>query len=368
MNESPRIPPLPFILPAVLSLLFALAAGLIRLPWALPFGGSVAMLHGPLMVAGFLGTVIAVERAAALGRAWAWLAPALNGLGALLMLFAAQLPPELPFRVAQVGAAFFALGGLGLVIIFIRILRLEPKLHNVVMTLGALAYFNAGLALLAGRPVHVAVPLWSAFLVLTIAGERLELNRFLRPKRGAGFIFGLATAALAAGAVAGQANPVLGDRVMGFAFFVLGAWLMMNDIARRTVRMAGVTRYTAVCLLSGYVWLVVSGLSMLARPGEAAGLHYDANLHALYVGFVLTMIFGHAPIIVPALTSKAVDYRGHFYLPLVLLHVSLLMRMGGDHAQSLVMRRWGGLLNTVALLMFLVVLLAAIRRGNRARD
>jgi hypothetical protein len=243
---------------------------------------------------------------------------------------------------------------------------MQPVLFNVVMGLGALAYLNANLALLFGRPIATAVPLWSAFLVLTIAGERLELNRFLRPKPGTGVFFAALTLLILVGGLAAPFSGIWADRIQGFAFFVLGAWLVTNDIARRTVRMSGVTRFTAVCLLSGYVWLVVAGLSLLTRPGEIAGLHYDAALHALYVGFVLTMIFGHAPIIVPALFGRPVDFRGHFYLPLVLLHFSLLMRIGGDHAQSFAMRRWGGLLNEVALLLFLGMLVAAVRRGNRS--
>jgi len=358
--------PFPLVIPALLSLLFALVAGLIRLPWQLPFGTSVALLHGPLMVSGFLGTVISAERAAALKKPWAWAAVAANGLGALLLLVGSVTPFDFPFDVLRGGAALFALGGLGLVAIFAGILRMQATLFNAIMGLGALAYFNANLALFAGRPIASAVPLWSAFLVLTIAGERLELNRFLRPRKGAAALFGIGTAVLVAGAIASVFDAVLADRLLGFSFFILGAWLVTNDIARRTVRMEGVTRYTAVCLLSGYAWLVVSGLLLLTGPGQLAGLRYDAALHSLYVGFVLTMIFGHAPIIVPALLGKNVDWRPHFYAPLVLLHASLLLRVAGDMLVWMPGRRWGGLLNEVALVLFIATMVAAVRRGNRA--
>ena len=178
-------------------------------------------------------------------------------------------------------------------------------------------------------------------------------------------MFGIGTVVLVAGAITSVFDAVLADRLLGFAFFALGAWLISNDIARRTVRMEGVTRYTAVCLLSGYAWLVVSGLLLLTGPGQLAGLRYDATQHSLYVGFVLTMILGHAPIIVPALLGKSVDYRGHFYGPLVLLHASLLLRVAGDLFVWIPGRRWGGLLNEVELLLFIVVMVAAVRRGNR---
>jgi hypothetical protein len=357
--------PTPLVIPGILSLIFALTAGLQRLGWNLPLGGNIIMLHGPLMISGFLGTVIAAERAAALNKGWAWLVVAANGLGALLLLAGSYTPLDLPLGALRTGAALFTVGGVGIVAIFAAILKREGTVFNAVMGLGALAYLNANLILLSGKPIFLAVPFWSAFLVLTIAGERLELNRFLRPKRGAALVFGLGIALVVAGALSALFNGVLGDRIMGLAFLVLGVWLMMNDIARRTVRMSGVTRYTAICLLSGYVWLVISGLSMLGNPGQMAGPHYDVNLHSLYIGFVLTMIFGHAPIIVPALTGKHVDWRGHFYLPLILLHVSLLMRIGANHGGWLAGRQWGGLLNEVALVLFIVVMVAAVWRGNR---
>jgi len=364
MSVQEKQNPIFLVIPALLSLIFALVAGLIRLPWELPFGDHIALLHGPLMVSGFLGTVIAAERASALGRVWAWLAVAANGGGALVALVGAGSPITQQFFL-QAGAALFVLGGIGLVGIFAAILRREPTFFNAIMGLGALAYLCGNLMLLAGQTIPSAVPFWSVFLVSTIAGERLELNRFLRPRRGTGVVFGLAVILLAVGGAIALFDRSVADRVMGFSFLVLGVWLIMNDIARRTVRMNGVTRYTAICLLSGYFWLVVSGLSLLTNPGELAGPRYDLNLHTLYVGFVLTMIFGHAPIIVPALTGKAVDYRGHFYLPLTLLHASLLLRAGGDHVLWLTGRRWGGLLNEVALLLFLGVMVAAVRRGNR---
>lgn len=361
MSTSSQRHPVPLVIPGLISLVFALVAGLIRLPWALPFGGSIAMLHGPLMIGGFLGTVIAAERAAAIDRTWAWGAVVANGLGAMVLLVGAAYVPALQ----QAGFALLAAGGVGLVLIFVEILRRERTVFNAVMGLGVLAYAAGNMTLLAGRAAATAVPFWSAFLVLTICGERLELNRFMRPRRGALVSFFMGIVLVAGSAVVSLAARPLADQLLGAGVIVLGVWLLFNDIARRTVRMAGVTRYTAICLLSGYVWLVICGLSLLGHPGELGGLRYDAALHALYLGFVITMIFGHAPIIVPALTGLAVDFRGHFYLPLILLHASLLLRTAGDHAMWLDGRRYGGLLNEVALVAFLWMMVLAVRRGRQ---
>ena len=55
-----------------------------------------------------------------------------------------------------------------------------------------------------------------------------------------------------------------------------------------------IIRYVAVCLLAGYFWLAVGGALV------ALQVAYDAALHAIFVGFVFSMVFGHAPVILPA--------------------------------------------------------------------
>ena len=65
--------------------------------------------------------------------------------------------------------------------------------------------------------------------------------------------------------------------------------------------------------------------------GQAfAGLTYDALLHTLFLGFVFSMIFGHAPIIVPAVMPIDITYHWRCYIPLVLLQASLIVRIFAD--------------------------------------
>ena len=56
-----------------------------------------------------------------------------------------------------------------------------------------------------------------------------------------------------------------GDAGAGPGLLGLPLWLMRQDVARRTVKGSGLTRFIAVCLLSGYVWLAVGGMSILPR-------------------------------------------------------------------------------------------------------
>ena len=148
--------------------------------------------------------------------------------------------------------------------------------------------------------------------------------------------------------------------MFGAGLVLLVVWLLRYDIARRTVRMAGLPRFTAVCLLSGYVWLALAGAGAALLPEPTGGFIYDAVTHAVFLGFVFAMVLGHAPIILPAVARVAVPFRRSFYAPLVLLHASLLLRVVGDLLALDAARRWGGLGGAAAILAFLGVTAGAV--------
>lgn len=343
---------------ALLALGVGLWAGLLRLGWRLPTPqAGLAALHGPLMLAGFFGVVIGLERAVALKRAWTYAAPLLTGLGGLLLLVGVP---------GRAGPLLITLGSIGLVAVFALILRQHPALHTWVMALGALAWLVGNALWLAGRPLFSVVLCWAGFLVLTIAGERLELGRLLQLSPRVRAVFGLIVALLLAGLVVAGFNFDLGARVSGAACLALALWLLRYDIARRTVRKTGLTRFIAVCLLSGFVWLAVGGGIGLIYGGIPAGPIYDAFLHTLFVGFVFAMIFGHAPIIIPAVLGAPLAFMRSFYIHLSLLHLSLGLRVVGDLGGLAQVRLWGGMLNVCAIVLFLIMTVVAARRAGSA--
>jgi hypothetical protein len=121
----------------------------------------------------------------------------------------------------------------------------------------------------------------------------------------------------------------------------------------------------AACLLSGYIWLGIGGsLWFLLGDFFVAGRHYDAILHSIFLGFVFSMIFAHAPIIFPSITGLAMPFQHSFYAHLTLLHVSLMLRVGGDLLDWGVWWRWGGLLNALAILLFLANNIRSVRSGR----
>lgn len=346
----------PLLALGMVALLAGLWAGLLRLGWDLPpLRPTLPVAHGPLMVAGFLGTLISLERAVALGRRWTYAAPLLTGLGALLLIVGVAGWP---------GPLLITLGSLGLVAIFVAIVRRQPAMFNAVMALGALAWLVGNSLWLAGQPIFGVVLWWAGFLVLTIAGERLELGRLVRLSASARLAFALAVALFLGGLAMTIADLDLGARLTGAGLVALALWLLRYDIARRTIRRAELTRFIAACMLSGYVWMGVSGLIAIAYGGVPAGPRYDALLHTLFLGFVFAMIFGHAPIIFPAVLGGPVAYLRGFYAHLILLHLSLLLRVMGDLAPWPPGRRWGGLLNVAVILLFLANTVRAARRAT----
>lgn len=355
MRDLPPRARLPLLALGFVALVTGVFAGLARLGVAVDAkAASLAGQHGPLMVAGFFGVVIALERAVASGRLWTYAAPLAAGLSAIA-LFAGE--PALAAGLATAGAIVFS-------IVSLRFVAISPELHTAVVAAGAVALVAADLAWwLIGVPA-VAVPAWIAFLALTIAGERLELTRFLpRSARArAGFV---AIALVVAGATAVAWDP-RGARLLGGALAALAAWLGANDLARRTVHDRGLTRFTAVCLLSGYVWLATAGV-VVAVAGLAPGTRaYDAALHAFFLGFVFSMVFGHAPVIVPAVLRVKLPYGPAFYLPLVFLHLSVALRLAGDALDMQRLLAAGGIANGVALAVFIATAITAVVRGKRA--
>lgn len=346
-----------FALGAV-ALLVGMSAGTARLGWEMPFA-PLAAVHGPLMICAFFGTVIGLERAVALDRRWGFAAPLLAGLGGVALL------AELPLPAA---ALAFALSSLVFTAMAADVVRRQPALFTVIMALGGACWLAGNLLWLAGGPVTAVTALWACFPVLTIAGERLELSRFLPPSPDRAATAPVPLAVLIVAAALQAAEVAWSGHLFGAGLLLLAAWLGRHDIARRTIRQTGLTRYMAVCLLSGYVWLAAAGLMALAGGLPPWGYLHDAVLHALFVGFVFAMVFGHAPVILPAVLRVVVPFTRWFYLPLALLHLSVAARVAGDLLEVEPLRQHGGLCNAAAIVLFLLTTATLTIRATRARS
>jgi hypothetical protein len=249
----------------------------------------------------------------------------------------------------------------------VRIAARQTALFTVVMALGALTWLVGQASWTAGVPLYRVVYWWAGFLVLTIAAERLELTRLLQLGAGPRRAFLVIVLVLLGALGLTALLPEVGVRVIGAAMLALAVWLGRFDIARRTVRQSGLTRFIAIALLAGYGWLGVAGALALHAGAVAAGGAYDAMLHAVFLGFVFSMIFGHAPVIFPAVLGVGVAYRPAFYAHLVLLHASVAVRIAGDLVPWLAGRRWGGLGNALAIGLFFASTLYSVLRPPPTR-
>jgi hypothetical protein len=314
------------------SLVSGIAAGLARSGLEpVPVGDDAVVLHGALMVCGFFGTVICLERAVAFGRLWSYAAPLACGLGGIAFVAGA----------ARTGLWLMAAGSLVLLAASVLLTRRQSSLESWTLAGGAGCWLAGNAVIALGAPVAAAVPWWLAFFALTIGAERLELSRYMPRPGAAQWFFGGIVLFL----ITSSFFPI---RMIGVPLVALAAWLFAWDIARKTVQGRGLARYIALCLLAGYAWLALGGALL------ALGIGYDAPLHAILVGFVFSMVFGHAPVIVPAVLRIALPYSRWMYLPLALLHASLALRVAGGLAGEAAWRLAGSAGNALAIAAFIV--------------
>lgn len=342
---------IPLLALAAMALLTGLYGGLLRLGWTLPQGASLAALHGPLMISGLFGTVISLERAVALGGKWPYAAPLLCGAGTLALL--AGAPPA-------IGAAAYVLGSAVLVAASLAITIQQPAVFTGALIFGAAAWLAGNVLWLMGHPIPDLVGWWLTFLILTIAGERLELSRLMPQRRGSEPLFLFAVGLFAVGAHNGIGTEN-GAVLFGLGLLVTTGWLLRHDIARLNIRKSGQTRFFASCMLAGYLWLGIAGAMLLALPPGAAPFGYDMALHAILTGFVFSMVFGHALIILPAVTGIKLRYGSILYGPLLLLHLSVALRLGAGLAEWEPGRKGSGILALAALVSFVLGLVHSAR-------
>src|SRR5699024_4271609 len=157
-------------------------------------------------------------------------------------------------------------------------------------------------------------------VVLTIAAERLELAR-VSISDSAVRVLRLVVAGFALALLAALLWPSLGTPLLGISLLCLVSCLTGYDVARRTVRSPCQTWYIVACLLACYVWLAVAGAIWVLGGPTSGTRAFDATVHAVFLGFAISMIMAHASVILPAVLRVRLPYNWGFYIPAVLLHL-----------------------------------------------
>ena len=338
---------------AGVSLLAGLNAGLLRLGvWAPVASDRSADLHGPVMVLGFMGTLISLERAQALRNPLAYLAPGLLGVGSLALLSGAPV---------ALGKLLLLDGTVAFVVLALALWRRAPLGLVAAQALAAtFAALAAALWLVAEIPA--VIPLLAAFLIITIASERAELAQLTMGRRAVPTLLTLGSLIGAASALA-LVVPAVGSRVLGVGCLLTAAWLLRDDVGRRMVRTSGLRRFNAAALLGGNVWLAVAGAVWLIVGQPTSTGTYDAVVHGVFLGFGMSMIMAHAPIIFPAVIGRPLPYRPVMWIPLGLLNLGMLVRVVGGLSQITPLHQLGGSLTVAAVLLFAVTVIISVVKG-----
>jgi hypothetical protein len=346
---------IPLALSALLTLLFAVWGGLLRLQWALPIPeANWISFHGPLMVNGFFGTIIGLARANGLKSKAGLMVPLATALGAWTLLLGG---PE------KWGALLFLLASLGYLIVSAGFFKKQPFYIAALALAGGCGWAWANYFWWRGESIpHVMIG-WQLLFVLTIASERLEAVHW-KPSSAQSLILTLAVGSLVLGAVWQPFYPAVGIRTASLGYLSLALLLLIFDNGWKNQKLGEWKIYAKFCLLSAYLWLIVCSLVGLWAAPTDSGFAYDAFLHALFLGFVFSMVFSHAPLLLPRVLKTPVPFHPFFYAHWVLLQASLITRVGGDMLESVPLRRWGALLNALALLIFFINTILAILKGK----
>ena len=342
---------------AALSVAIAGYGGLERLGIVPPLGfGGAASSHGALRVTA-IGLLIALERATVVRRRWAWAAPALAAASAVLIVVGAP---------ANLDAAASLAAAVVLVAVAATGAAATPGIAVALMTAGAVAWVASAFLRLDGAGTAQLVPWWIAFLLLTIAGERHELSRILRPSRSAAVVFAAIAAFFFAGTALTLVDLAAGTRVAGAGMLALALWLVMRDRPLQASRANPLARLIGFATRLGYLWLAVSAFLMVTFDGVRAGWRYDAMLHTFFTGFVLSMIVAHGPIVIPVIVGRAFTYRVALYAGPVLISGSLAARIAGDLVESAALRQAGAAGVGVGLALFAATMVLSLRPQRAA--
>jgi hypothetical protein len=347
---------LPLAASALLTLLFGLWGGLLRVQWHLPVPqANWVSFHGPLMVGGFFGTLISLARSSMLGHRAGLLVPLTAALGAWTLLLGG---PE------NWGAALFLAASLGYLLICLGFFKKQPAYAAALALAGGCGWAWSNYFWWRGEPIPRLMAGWQSLFVLTVASERLEAVRW-QTSRVRTLALLAAAGTLVSGILLQPFQPAWGARIAGAGFILLALCLLTFDRGWSGANKERWKGYTQACLISGYAWLLAGGFCALFFAPVESGFAYDAALHCVFLGLVFSMVFSHVPLLLSRVLKTPLPFHSLFYGHWFLLQASLMVRVGGDAMGSSYWRQWGSMLNAFALLLFILNTALAVKRGKR---
>ncbi|MGQ9820115.1 MAG: hypothetical protein ACUVQ1_09385 [Candidatus Kapaibacteriales bacterium] len=303
-------------------------------------------LHGSIMVNSIFAPLIGMERAIAINKFWAYLGPIPSKTGPVVLLFG-----------SSVGIIFIFLSSFIFLLMNNVILKETLAYFIIGEAIGAIFLVHANFLWLISGSISDAVFSWIAYLILIIASERLGLTRFTNRPVWAQYVFWIPILFILLAVFVPKNFSFL---FLGIGLIGIALWLSKFDIIRLNLRQKGLSKFSALALSAGYFWLFLGGVIALTLGGNFAGPIYDVIVHSIMIGFVYSMVFAHAPSILPSILKFNKGFHWTLYIPLWLLHASLVFRAIGDLTLNQNFRLTGAIGNAIAVVLF-IFLFAFVR-------
>lgn len=315
--------------------------------------------HGPLMVNGFLGTVIGVKKAVDLRNDWTFLSPLLTLAGGLMLISGVS---------SQVPKLHFVFGSAWLCAITAIAFFRQRSIARLLLLDGCALWSCGNVLWLLGWPIHRLVPWWIGFLLCTIVSKCVSRSRSVGFTLWQRWLAFFATLVFSVGVVASAPLQLWGEQTAALGMIALAVCVLLGT-ATGIDRHQVLPRFTAACSASGSGWLALAGTGLLIHtPLPAYGRVYDAILHAFFLGFVGPMIVTEILIISMSLATGPLRSCRSYYLVLLLFHATLAGRIAGDLRPSDKLNGWCGTVNALLIALFvLYVLVAGVRTARRRR-
>lgn len=316
--------------------------------------------HGEIMLGGFLASLIIFERMIALpidGLIWV---PYLYAISALM------LHTDNPFaRYIH----FAALAGwlLHRWLAYRKFHRWEKPLVEsfALITLTSALMYPGGLI---ARPEVALQGL--AFPIAVIAVERLEMSLLLKKTGSRLVLIGLIGWLLLWNALSWRGIP--GLSVMGVITLILVGSIAFYDATLRVAQkqIDGLHRFLRTALIFSYVWILLAAVAMTALSKISPAIFKDVLYHLIGLGFIFTMILGHAPLILSAALGKLPPEKAPV-IPFFLFQIATVLRILGDFVllKSVPFWQWSGwlsgLIHIISFFSYIAILIFCIRTRNK---
>ena len=383
--STPRSMALPFMGASITFMLLALTVGIFRLMAQNGIGpvvlGGLFALHPLLMVFGFVAGIIVTERIAGVEllphtkqtRLSLAIPPFI--FGGILVETAGYLSGLA--NVRYVGAALLVVSA----VLFLSLLRSflvigRERVSVLFMILAGFALLLASVlsafSLPAGNVGYVMILL--LFPTVFVLGERVELTSLATKSSPTRFVPALFLVAVVVAIFAFDAwfstAAVVALAAFAVTGVVFGFFLLAEMSAHSKARVSPFQRYVSGHVGLAYVWGLAGSVFGIAYSLSTQFVFYDAFIHSLALGFIGFMFLAHGPIILPMVTRAQFDNAKLSYIPLAILMLALVTRIGSELV-LLYSASW--LLNLFVavsgwlVLIAVVAFFAEIFRGTRGR-